>query len=292
MPLVGAAPARLRLADSHDDITVRQVPAGSGDPVVCREFDPGAPEIRESVQPRTGGDGTIDASAYTGSRVVTFDLVVFGDQTDSAYGYAERLAAMAHPTRRPWLYVQREGLGEEWRIGLRGNPFSIAYGRRAAALLELSLTFTAPEGYFESGVRGIDSGAAPATSEGLILPTTFPIVLGGDIGSFNHPLTVGSSVPVAPLLYFYGPAADPRAELATGEVFSTAGLGLDSGQFLQVDMAAGTVLLNGDRGSSVYHLVDWSESSFWRLHPGTNYVSYGTSQGRMYLQWRDRRLTV
>jgi hypothetical protein len=332
MPLVGAAPARLTLIDGDVVIPIRDVPMKSEDPlrwqlpaVLCREWDPGAPEPRTAVFERAGLDGVDDATAFTGPRTVTLDLVVFGGgdigigyQTveRSAYYLVEQLVTMTHPSRRPYLYVRRPATpGEDmalvaddagWRLKLRGNPFSITYGRKAATMLELSLVFTAPEGLFESDWRqDYSAQAGEGTATFTFGDTDANIFTLGtqDAAQFTFgtaadksptfTVNVDSAIPVPPVLYFYGPAVDPRVDLSTGQSFGFTGLSIESGQYVQVDMAAGTALLGGSWDAPVYHLVDWTHSTFWRLSgPVQATFTGGAAGGRLVIQWRDRRLTV
>jgi Phage tail protein len=294
-----ASPAELVLVDADNEVVVRpdlsQPRQEALPPVVCRQWDPGAPTVREAgVYDRTGMDGTWDASLYTGSRTVALELAIFGDSTASAYEYTERLAAMTHPTRRPWLYVTRsgEGVGESWRIALRGTPFSLAYGKKAAAYLEMTLSFVAPDGYFESPLRERQSVGGLEVTTGLSLPNTFPVTFGSGMSSSTTEFTVAGSVPAPPVIYVYGPTTNPDIRTRDGDRFYVPGLSLAAGQFMAIDTAAGTVLLDGEPGASLFHLVDWSVSTFWRLTPGSNSIRLASAGGRLHIQWRERRFTV
>jgi Phage tail protein len=294
-----ASPAELTLVDADNEIVVRPDLSSNSfstslPPVVCTQWDPGAPAVREAgVLDRTGADGTWDASRYTGSRTVAMDLAIFGDSTTSMYEYAERLAAMTHPGRRPWLYVRRssERFGESWRINLRGTPFSLAYGKKAAAYLEMTLSFVAPDGYFESPLREAQSVGGLTADSDLTLPSAFPMTFGTTAGNSTTGFIIGGSAPVSPMVYVYGPTSNPDVR-TTDARFYVPNLHLAAGQFLAVDMAAGTVLLDGSPDSSLYHLVDWSVSTFWRLSPGSHSVRLASAGGRLHLQWRERRFTV
>ncbi|MDP8971153.1 MAG: hypothetical protein M3N52_11805 [Actinomycetota bacterium] len=477
-------PATLTLTDDTDTIVIRPPAAGSGDPIVCTSWDLGAPTVRDAAAPRAGADGVIDRARYIGPRTVTLDLAVFGDDAATAYDYAGRLTAMTHPTRRPKLLIERgnpEATGETWEMLLRGNPFSITYGRRAAAMLELQLTFEAPLGLLEGPLRGRESVAAESlaytatnlipnpsfevdtgswnawggtldrstaqawrgAASGLftasaaasaahigtpdtVMPATagapytaqsrarmstanarllFPRLYfldsaGAVLNSFNgvsvlhdqaawrltsvtataptgtayasvylmggadvvagdavhidgvmldqsdrvrpyfdgattgatwtgtvhnspstytgypahygvvagDPLpwrlgnataanpylefVVAGHAPVHPLVYIYGPVTDPAVEDDTGNRFVFTGLNLASGQFVDIDMAEGTVRIGGNPDASVYHLVDFTQSTFWRWMPGAHAVRYEATAGRVAVHWRERRLTI
>jgi hypothetical protein len=292
-----AVPASLTLVDGSESIVIRPPVATAGDPIVCKQWDLGSPEVRASVSDRPGADGTVDASGYTGSRTVTMDLVIRGDVINSAYAYAERLAAMAHPYRRPKLKIVRnspEARGQTWTLELRGNPYSLAFGQRAAALLEMQLSFVAPLGYLEGDYQGYDTlpaGLNPAVS------WHFPVALPNNFGysaptSPSITVTVGGSAPITPLVFIYGPVTNPKVGDEAGNVFAFDGLELASGDTVQIDMGAGTVLLNGTANASLFNNVDWSQSSFWRWLPGTHTFKYTATSGHASVYWRDRRFTI
>lgn len=292
-----AVPAVLSLVDGADTITIRPERATAGDPIICKSWDLGSPAVREVTADRAGVDGTIDTSAYTGSRTVTLDLAILGDRHNSPYWYAERLAAMTHPYRRPRLRIRRatpEAYGQTWEMALRGSPYSLAYGQRAAALLEMQLSFVAPLGYLEGNFQGYDSAAAdPSTWTYLTFPVTFPTSFG--VGGLTNPaltLAVGGSAPISPLVYVRGPATAPDLRTDAGERFSLPGLTLATGQTVEIDMDAGTVRLNGAPDASVFGAVDWAVSTFWRWFPGQHTVRYMSSTGQMSVYWRDRRYTI
>lgn len=289
-------PATLTLTDSIGTIVIRPAAPNASNPVVCKEWDLGAPDIRINSTARSGTDGTYDGAGFTGARTVTLDLQIFGDTAHSPYWYAERLAGMAHPVQRPTLSIMRPTTdtgGDAWTISLRGNPFSITYGRRAAALLEMQLVFNAPDGYLISPLRSYTSIPATAvTLTGFSFPFTLPFDLGTGAGT-NPGLTftVAGSAPVSPVIAIYGPVVNPSVGWGT-ERFTFAGLTLLDGEFVHIDMQAGTVRLNGSPDASVYHLVDFAVSTFWRFPPGSNTVTYLASSGYIVVQFNERRLTI
>jgi len=296
-------PAELKLVDetTGETIIIRPAKPGHLSPVLCREWDLGSPSVREVVNDLVGADGVADHTYFTGPRTVTLDLQIFGTPLETPYSYLERLTAMAHPTRRPWLYLTRDG-GESWRIQLRGNEFSISYGPMAAVKLDVQLSFTAPTGMLESPQRSATTVAEAGSATGQTWPETYGPVgveaygenygnMSGNTAAFT--VTVESSVPVEPVLRFYGPTTGPVASLGTGEKFAfKSTYSILPSQYVEVDMRAGSVLLNGDVGATVFNQVDWTQSTFWRLPPGTSTVGLTGDGGTLYVYWRDRRITA
>lgn len=289
-----AIPARLVLTSDTDTITIRPEWASSKDPVICKQWDLGAPDVRANAADRTNADGVMDTSGFTGARTVTLELLVFGDAYGSPYAYAERLAAMAHPYRRPKLQITRaapESAGQTWELELRGNPYSLAYGQRAAAMLEMQLSFTAPKGYLEGDYQSFDAQPQGSGGTGVTFPLSFPLGTGNS-GTPILVLAIGGSAPVAPQFYIYGPVSNPVISDDLGNVFSLQGLTVNSGDVVQIDMDTGSVLLNGSANASLFQAVDWSVSSFWRWFPGHRTVRFNATSGVMSVYWRDRRFTI
>jgi hypothetical protein len=290
-------PASLTLSDTHDSIVIRPARATAADPIMCRQWDLGSPEVRITSTPRNGVDGTYEGPGFTGARTVTMDLVILGDGYGSPYAYAERLASFTHPSRRPTLSIQRPTVdtgGDTWTMSLRGTPFSITYGQRAAAMLEMQLVFAAPEGYLLGPLREFTSTtAAVAVIGGFTLPITLPVAM--TPGSGTNPavtFTITTSAPVAPVLAIYGPVTNPKVATSGGDTFGFRGLSLQPGDFVVVDMQAGTAYLNGDPTSSVFHLIDFANSTFWTWQRGQMSVINKASSGSVKVQFAERRLTI
>lgn len=265
-----AVAAALTLIAANDTIVIRPANAVAGDPIVCREWNLGAPDVRSSGVDRSNADGIIDRAGYTGARTVTLDLQIFGDDNGSPYDYAERLSALTHPSQRPVLRITRqapETAGQTWDLDLRGAPSPVAYGRRAAALLEMQLSFTAPIGYLQGNVNTYSS----------LDPTT---------------LTVGGSAPVAPVIFIHGPCTNPEVNTEDGERFVFTEVSFNEGHHVRIDMDAGTVRYDSDPAATMYHKMNFGVSTFWRWNPGVHVVNYLPGTGHAIVQWRNRRYTI
>ena len=289
------APALLTLTDGTESIVIRPVPVDASSPIRLTSWAAGAPDFRESTTPLIGLDGLSDGTAFTGGRQVSMDLSVVGDSGTSAYEYAESLLAMTHPSRRPYLYVSRTGVTTDgdWRILLRGASSPVTYSRTSAAKLDFTLNFTAPYGYFESPQREASGSAAVAPINPWVFPVTAPFTFGSGGTTPSVNLTVAGKVPVAPVIYIYGPVVyPPQISLDTGETIKFRSLTLDAGQYVRLDMAERSFTLNGDPANSIYYLIDWSVSRPFRLLPGARVVSTTGSTGDVIVRWRDRRFSI
>jgi hypothetical protein len=310
-------PATLTLADGPDDgadrVVVRPAEPSASDGIACTEWDLGAPEVRYTAVPRPGADGTDQGAGFLGSRTVSLRLRIRGglDRTTDpvktvrdAYWFHDKLVSMCHPQRSPELRIHRAGgptAGQTWTLALRGNPWSIVYGRQAAGFLDLQLTFTAPEGLLEGPLSPPYYTALASGEEQTEwkFPALFPKTFGA--GTANHPsvtLNVGGSSPIGPRIYINGPVTNPEVRTDDGERFRFDNLTLVTGQTVEINMETGVIRLGNTTTQvvsddpSVYQAVDFGVSTFWRWDPGVHVVRYLARSGSVAVQYRERRMNV
>lgn len=301
-------PAELKLIDGATTITVRPRVAGYADPIMCKEWDLGAPEARITYKNLPGTDGATGGAGYLGSRTVSLDLQILGGkspddgQVYDAYWYQQQLIAMAHPARNPVLTISRAGglhTGQTFSLALRGSTWAAPFNRRAGAMLEMQMSFTAPAGLIEGPLQSVTSLPAGTHEGDWHFPMAFPYSFGS--GADTNPVVsaiVGGSSSVSPIVYITGPVVDPILSTSDGDWFQFTGLTLTTGQSVQVDMGAGTVLVAAPGATTIgdtysaYHLVNWTKTSFWRWQPGTHIVRYIASGGVVTVQWRDCLVSI
>lgn len=301
------AVAALTLIDGTVEIPIRPVNATAGDPIACRTWDLGAPEVRITSTPNPGADGVTETGGFTGARTVTFDLLIRGDGRNTTgghdpYWYVNALTAMCHPSRRPTLRIQRNdesSAGKVWNLSLRGDPWSLAFERSSAAMLNLQLTFIAASGAFESDLWTVTSGTAnTVAATDWHFPAAFPKGFGATSGSPVAKAEVLGTSPISPVLYVSGPAKNPYLRDDLGQKFRFENLNLVAGQTVRIDMNAGTALVSdpetgwSDMSADVFHTVDFEDSTFWVWPPGMRTVSMLSDSGSFAVQWRNRQLSI
>ncbi len=289
-------PAELVLYDKYRSVTIRPNKPSASDEVICTSWDLGAPDVRITSTPRVGADGTDDGAGYLGSRTVTLDLVFLGQDP---YGHIDLISAMAHPNARPSLRVTRIP-GQPWTLPLRGVPFGITYGREAAGKIEAQVTFQCPQGFLQGPLRGPYSARAATNTEST--DWRFPAHFNKGFGMGVSPyatvnLNIGGSLTVAPIIYIFGPATNPKLFTDTGQRFEFDNLVLRSGQAVQIDMGRGTVYsadrsLVANDSYSLWSKVNFERSTFWQWQPGPHVVYYATQGGSMAVQYQERRLNI
>lgn len=242
--------------------------------VLVTVFDPGFPSPRSSSSPRPDADGEDDRTAYVGARAVVLQGTVARTATETRGEILDRLRAFTLPRRRPWLYFTTEDGGDERRIRLVASEHSAPLEHPGSA--EVSVAWRGPDGFAESVVDLLETASAtPDVEAGRTYPRTYFLVY-PDSSPVGSVLVVNpGNAPASPVLELYGPATDPViANVTTGKVLAFAGLEVAAGDFLEIDTAEKTILLNGIPSASRYGFVDFAVSSWWDLEPGDNLVRY------------------
>lgn len=302
-------PAELALVNGADMIIIRPRSAGSLDPILCKSWDLGAPDIRFTQVANPGADGVTYSDGFVGSRTVTLDLAIMGGKdpitgvVHDAYWYANKLTQMAHPKANPSLQITRNdelNAGKTWSMSLKGAPYSIPFTSRSASVLDLQLTFTCPLGLIEGPLLSFTTSASGVGGNtDLDFPTALPFTFGLTGATLPKlALVVAGDSTVTPTIYFTGPVTDPEVRMDDGDRFKFKGLTLTAGQTVQVDMASGSVRLASTSSNvvvddmSAYNLVDWAVSSYFVWSPGTHLLTYRKTTGTVTVQYRERRLTI
>lgn len=294
-------PAEIQLVNGPDSVMVRPRKPGGGDPIMCRSWDLGSPEMRYTSVPNPGADGVTMSNGYIGSRTVVLELQILGGKGYDPYHYLRQLTRMTHPAATPTLIISRYP-GDVWQMDLRGTPFSLTFERRAASIIDLQLSFTCPLGMLEGFVPSkyqtkdpVDDDFAPTD---WIFPATFPKGF-GLVGARYPSVTflVGGDASVTPIIYIHGPVTDPEIR-CDDDVFKFDGLTLESGETVAIDMGTGDIYLGKADSSQViddmsaYGAVDWAVSTYWTWAPGTHTVQYMSTKGTVTVLFRERRLTI
>jgi hypothetical protein len=309
-------PAELTLINGDDSVCIRPAygpPGGTlagNNPVACRTWDLGSPDMRYTSVPNPGTDGVTESIGFLGSRQVTFDLQVLGGpdpqtgQVHDAYYYVGKLVRMTHPSAKPVLMVRRhDELSARrpwWRMDLRGSPFTLTFGRTSAAMVELQLVFTCPLGLLECDppLTFRTPTPNPAARTDWVFPATFKKGFGVTGGNANPTVyfPVGGDAAIQPTIWLYGPMTNP--EMRSGnDTFRFVGLTLDPGQSAKIDMESGDIIVNTGTSPipddlSAYAYVDWTVSTYWTWAPGNHQFILYSPTGYAVIEFAERRLTI
>lgn len=246
------------------------------------------PDLRTSDTPRPSDHGLYAGSDFAAGRLVELALTVTAADNAAFRAAIQALDdATVLQTTEKALSFQQPGSAAARRVNVRPRRRSIPNDwdyvfRIGRAILQFYATD--PRVYDDTL---LSSSTAAATSGGgrtynRVYNLTY--AAGGAGGTITA--TNGGNFPTRPTARIDGPVTDPRIENVTaGKFLQFSGLTLAAGEWLDIDFANRTVLLNGT--ASRYNLLT-STSSFWELAPGANQINFtsGSATGTLTLSWR------
>lgn len=284
-----------QLVNGADTLTLSGTTAESPILVLDSEFTPANPRVVD--QDRLGRSGKRDLTTLHDSSSFSARLRIQGDINLSRYEYLDRLKSFLAPSKRPYLYVSRDGWFNDRRALLRGDGVSCVITKTSARWLEVSLRAAIPDGIIEATEDTVVTLRPGAGNIGWAYPASYPKSYQPS-NSINQMLVnLPGDVPVSPYVRIYGTCSNPRLfrvfNDVTKEISLTAsgGLALAAGNYLDIDFANRRIFLNGTVGNSFYNRVDFTTSAWWDLEPGENRLLFtaGTADSACYadITYRD-----
>ena len=239
------------------------------------------PAVRAVTAGRVDADGETDLTNHFGARAVSVALRVYDGAQQALL---DELASYLHPAKRPYLVVDDDEWGQERRLRLRTDQF-------AAPVLDLvgngvfrdvQAQWSAPDGVWEAGDDVIFGLLATASSSvGRTYVETFPRSYLATMGTGQLEVVNPGSTDSDQVVRMYGPCAGPRySNDTTGETIAfTESLVVAAGEYVEVDTRNRTAFYLSDPDASRLGSLDYENSTWWRIHPGTNAVRYHPISG-------------
>lgn len=235
-----------------------------------------SPEIRGASRPRFGRNGNVPGLDVLGGRAITLELelVDFDEALFLAASTAVQTAFLPGGEDEYPLRIQVPGVagGNALRVMAKpGNwalPLDELYAEMTAPLV-VELVATDPLLYSDTATTV--SLGVQAASGGVTFPVTFPItfVTGGGSSGVVTVVNIGNA-PSPPTFRINGPVTNPTIRNETLDRALELELDIVAGDYVDIDVAARSVLLNGtaNRYSSL------TSPQWWELAPGANAVRY------------------
>lgn len=240
-------------------------------------LDIGLPEIRAVERARADVDGVDDHTERHGAAAVSARILVKASASESVQERLDRLRGFCRPGLRAYLYFDAED-GTERRIRLRADQASSPW--RMPGLREVQVGWRAPDGVQESAAEVTESVSAGSDVEaGITFPLVLPFTFAAGSSSGTATVTNDGNTSAYPVIRLYGPCTNPVIENETvgrSIVFGNADVGdlvLAAGEYVELDVRARTVLLDGETQSR-HQYMDFVESGWWALEPGANAVRF------------------
>lgn len=232
---------------------------------IVDRVDLGTPEPREQAEDAPDADGQIDTTSLIGARDIIVAGTMFAD-VDPLWRMKDRLAAFMSQRLRPTLYIAEVGQPER-QAAVRGRQYPRQVVNRDWD--EFQAVFRVSSGVLESAtpvVTPIFPGA-PEGVGGLELPVELPVEFVGAGPPGAGVVVNEGTADASPVLRIDGPCTGPIVENRTvgrSLVFDPAWEIL-AGEYLEIDVRAKTILLNGIESQSRYDKLVFAESAWWTL---------------------------
>ena len=126
---------------------------------------------------------------------------------------------------------------------------------------------------------------------GLEFPFEFPFSFGAGLAAGSAFITNNGDTEAWPKVRLTGPLTNPTIRNATTDQDVALVTTINAGEFIEIDMAAESVLLNGSPSLNKIGTIDPTAAQFWSLAEGTNEIrltatSHGAGHGAA-VYWRD-----
>lgn len=264
-----------------DPVSGLAVPIMPADGVSAQVLDVTAP-ARAVTEDRVAAHGSYDTTRYASAAAVSLSLLLYPGVTQTPELFWDSLAPLLSPGLRPFLIVDNDQWSQSRQLTVRydstAKPFSdptswpvqISW-QAPAGVWEGSVLSTATIQSFIASTTGLEFG--PAT--GLVV-TSAGYVFPASTGVSPSQVISGGNAPSQWQAYLYGPCTGPRfANDAAGLTLNfTTDLVLNAGDYVLLDSATQSALLNSDPNSSVLRFLDFSSSDWWLIQPGLNMIRY------------------
>lgn len=252
-----------------------------------RGFDD-LPDLRTSDTPRPSDHGLYPGSDFAGGRTVEVALIVTA-ATDAAFRAAIQALEDATVLRaaEAALSFQKPGMAAARRVNVRPRRRSIPNDwDHVFRIGRVVLQFAATDPRVYDDALSTGSTAAATSGGGRTYDRTYNLTYAAGGAGGTITATNAGNFASRPTARIDGPVTDPRIENVTaGKYLQFSGLTLAAGEWLDIDFANRTVLLNGT--ASRYNYLT-STSSFWELAPGASQINFtsGSATGSLTLTWR------
>jgi hypothetical protein len=252
----------------------------------------GLPGVRGGDEAYPRQHGSLAGLDFLDERIFVTTLQVFAPTAP----YETVLTAIAaafqiitDPAKQLPYQVQLPGWAEPRQITCRptagGYPIDTEYQFGKAVI---AVEFTAADPLLYSSTLHTASSGLPSPTAGLPFPVTFPVTFGASTGGSMSVTNLGNFA-TAPVITIVGPVTNPRVTLTNTGAFMACTITLGSTDALVIDMAAGTITLNGtaDRYNTIV-----TGSSWWAIPPGVSSIGVASTDSAQVAAiftttWRD-----
>lgn len=242
--------------------------------------------VREVIEPLPGQDGSWDQTQYADTAAVTLNLRLYGTGLRAVL---DELAQYCAPWSRPYLQVADDEWSGDRLLRLRYDsahaPIVLGSGATRAVTLSWKVASggweaaTQTEYWINASAAGT-SGVPLTASAGLSLTAAAGLSVPAGATSADTLVNVGGSgLRPTWIARLYGPCSGPALYADdTGEaIIFDPSLSLAAGEYIELNSADRTANFNSAADSSRLLYLDYANSSWFKLEPGTRLIRYAPS---------------
>ena len=248
--------------------------AGTDIQIVKEEGLRSIPPVRSADVNKPRMDGSFAGFNFLGERIAVLTLAVTVTKNAPFEDVVASIANTFQPTFDPNALTTLKFLYPGWetprqvsgRVTNAGFPTDLNYSFHRIDALPIEIT--CPDPIIYDSVENIVSQTLPRVVSGGTFPVTFPMSFGPTSGGALLCNNKGN-YKTMPKFTIKGPVTNPTVTLqSTGEYF-TLNTTLSASDQIVIDMAAGTIVLNG---TTTRYGVVAPGSTWFSLKPGANSV--------------------
>lgn len=261
-------------------------------------LDIGAPDIREVVYSRSTVDGVDDQTQFFGQRLITMTGKCFNLPGWSRSKAWDLLQPFLDPAARATLvYSYEPDAMPESRV--INNLRVSTYSKQASSPMAFAfqIQWKGDPIAYEQTQESADIGNAASGTLGRTYPRTFSLVYPTAPGG-SGVLTVATdgTYKTWPIYRIYGPCTNPTVAMINspgGNVLGQVRLlaGIPGGAYVEINSQMRTVMYNGPSGVNWYRYIDFANTSWIPMLPGTNTFRFtatsATGAAHCTILWND-----
>lgn len=244
-------------------------------------------DVRENAADMVEFDGGIHGNFYYGRRPVVLSGTILATSATDRNTKVAKLQRASNAMRGDATLVWQPEGGLEQFVKLRRQQPLRVTGPFVKAF-QLAMVAADPRIY-GSTLTSVSVDAAGDPSAGRTYSKTYDFGYGIGLSVGQALITNNGNGESPPVIRIYGPGVNPTLYSATTDESIVLTYTLGAGDYLELDLSARTVRLNGD--TNRYGAINFPSTSWWLLQPDQNDIRLGyfsfTAGARMVIDYRD-----
>lgn len=228
-------------------------------------------DVRENAADQVEADGGIHGNFYYGRRPIILQGTILANSSTQRNERIARLKRASNAMRDDSVLTFTPDGGLESFLKLRRQqPLRITKGW----VKEFQLPMVAADPrIYGTTLTTVSAEAGGAPNAGRTYAKAFDFSYGAALSVGQIFITNNGDAESPPIIKVYGPGVNPSLYNATTNETVSLIYSLAAGEYLEIDLNARTVLLNGV--TNRYSAVDFASTHWWMLQPDQNDIRLG-----------------